>query len=263
MRKYLFIIRLSLLELLEYRVNIPVRSAAYIINIGLNLLLWVAVTKVKGGIFGYDTHEILLYYLFLFTILPLVVSGTDFAETIGRDIKEGNINRILVKPISPLGYYATAGVSQRINDFLVLSPVIIIILFLTGFPTTFSLSAIPGLLLTALIAIIIDHALMGSIGLIAFWTTQIVWIANFIRQIFNLFSGVRFPLNFFPLLIVNFLSFTPIYFLAYFPAGVFLGKIGDSILREFTVGIFWVVALSIIYSRLWSRGLRRYEGVSQ
>jgi ABC-2 type transport system permease protein len=171
--------------------------------------------------------------------------------------------KVLIKPVSPVFYYATVGIAQRLKDFLSLSPIIILIMLSIGLPSSFSFAVILKIALAAFVALVIDHTLMGTIGLVAFWTTQIIWLSNFIRQIFNLISGARFPVNFFPIILVTFLSFTPLYFLAYFPAAIFLGKLGDSIGREFIIGIFWTVALTTLYLALWKRGLKRYEGSSQ
>lgn len=260
--KYLYIIRASLLELLEYRTNLLVRSVNYGISLSFNLFLWLAVFSLKGDLFGYSRDQMIMYYVFLSLVIPLVNAGVDFPLRIGWDIKNGDLNKVLTKPIEPLVYYGAYAVSQRLKDFVVLAPLTLVVAAFFGLTLGASTQTLVTTLLFLVLAFCLSHLVMGIVGVLAFWTTEINWASNLLMRIIGLFSGVQFPLNFFPPVMVGFLSWTPLYYLFFLPVALFLGKSDLSVLPGFVVAITWVLGLLIVFLYLWKRGVKRYEGVA-
>lgn len=261
--KYLYLIRTSLLELIEYRVNIPARSAGFLINLFLTLFLWLAVTGVNGEIFSYSREEIVLYYLFLSGVLPLVIGGVDFSQRVGWDIKNGDLGGILLKPVTPFRYYTSLAVSERIKDFVTTVPLVV----LAGVMFRTQLKLVPTNVLLLLISLtftfVLSHLFMGIVGLMAFWTTEINWTSTFIGQVITLFSGVRFPVSFYSKQILGLVGVTPFLYFGFFPAEIFLKRNTGNFVFPFFVQVFWVSFLFLALNYLWKRGIKRYEGSSQ
>lgn len=261
--KYLYLIRVSLLELLEYRANLPIRSFAFIINLSLTLFLWLAVTGSRPQIFGYSRNDLFLYYLFMSAVLPLVIGGNDLAQKVGGDIKSGDLNGILLKPVKPLHFYGAISLSERLKDFITIFPLVILVGIFAHIQIHLTTTTIFILLASLLATFILNHLFMAIVGLIAFWTTEIGWTGAFVTQIINLFSGVRFPTNFYPLAISTFISLTPIYYFGFFPTSIFLQNGPIDIPTAFVIQIIWSIILLAVLSTLWKRGLAIYEGASQ
>jgi len=261
--KYLYLFRTSLLEIIEYRANIPARSLAFIINLSLTLLLWLAVTGVKGEIFSYSRNEIIYYFLFLSAILPLVIGGGDFAQKIGSDIKNGDLGGILLKPVTPFRYYLSLAVSERIKDFITTLPLVFIVYLFIQINVSLEFRDVLILFLSLAFTFALNHLFMAMIGLMGFWTTEIGWTSTFIVQVINLFSGVRFPINFYPQMIFNLIGITPFLYFGYFPASIFLKRNITNMGTAFLVQFIWLVTLFILLKRIWSIGIKRYEGASQ
>lgn len=261
--KYLYLIRTSLLELVEYRANIPARSVAFVINLSLTLFLWLAVTGVKKEIFSYARSDIILYYLFLSAVLPLVTGGVDFSQRIGYDIKNGDLGGILLKPVTPLRYYMSLAISERAKDFLMTFPLVVLIG--VAFHIRFSLGVSNAILLVAslLFTFLLNHLFMAIVGLVAFWTTEIGWTSTFIGQVISLFSGVRFPTNFYPSAVLAMVGMTPFLYFGFFPAEIFLKGGAPNLAQAFLVQSGWLIFLFVALRYVWLKGLKRYEGASQ
>ena len=263
MRKYLYLARTSFLEIFEYKANLPAKSFAFIVNLSLTLILWLAVTGNKSEIFSYTRSDLILYYLFMAGILPLVMGGGDVAQKIGNDIKTGDLGGILLKPVRPSYYYGSISIAERLKDFVTVAPIVFVVWLAAGFSKSITPDNILLIIVSLFFTFILNHLFMALVGLVAFWTTEISWTSTFVAQVVNLVSGVRFPTNFYPAAIVSLIGLTPFLYFGFFPASIFLQKETINLLFAFSVQLFWVIALLIVLKHYWLKGLKIYEGAAQ
>jgi ABC-2 type transport system permease protein len=122
-------------------------------------------------------------------------------------------------------------------------------------PATFA-GYVAALLLGFLIGFFFDTAL----GMAGFWfleVSSLLWVVNTLNYFI---SGQMFPLDLLPPFWVALLKALPFQYLAYFPAVVFLGKVGGAELaRQLVIELVWVVVLLGLARLLYDRGLRRYS----
>ena len=97
-----------------YRWNYFLRALFGLIPLAGTVFLWSAVFKERGGeLHGYDYGSMIYYYLLIILVSNLVTPTEDEWQ-IAADIREGQINSFLTKPMSYLGYRFSIFLSGRL-----------------------------------------------------------------------------------------------------------------------------------------------------
>src|SRR6476646_3793826 len=129
MRKYLIVFNLGLQNTFVYRWNYFLRAVFGLIPLAGTVFLWRAVFKEPGGgMHGY-TYGSMIYYYLLTIVVSNLVTPTEDEWQIASDIREGQINSFLTKPLNYLGYRFSIFLSGRLVFTAVTIPPIALILF--------------------------------------------------------------------------------------------------------------------------------------
>src|SRR3954470_7949733 len=104
-RKYLKILRISLIERLTYRADFFVTTFFRFLPLVTTFLLWEAIYAGSGKkeIAGYTRND-MIAYLLLVQISRMFSSMPGLATGIARDIRDGNLKKYLLQPIDMLWY---------------------------------------------------------------------------------------------------------------------------------------------------------------
>jgi ABC-2 type transport system permease protein len=102
--KYISVFNLGLQNTFVYRWNYFLRALFGLIPLAGTVFLWSAIFKERGGgLHGYDYGSMIYYYL-LAILVSNLVAPTEDEWQIAADIREGQINSLLTKPMSYLAY---------------------------------------------------------------------------------------------------------------------------------------------------------------
>ena len=169
-----------------------------------------------------------------------------------------------MKPINYLFYRFSLFVSNRLLYTTVTLPVVIGI-FLAfrrylQWPSEWQIWLLA--LLSVGLAALLQFLIAFSVALLAFWMLEISTVV-FILYSFEFFlSGHMFPLGFLPPPIREALNWTPFPYELYFPISIFMAKVsGAGLWKGLAIQALWVIIIAILATRLWHRGLRRYQAV--
>src|SRR5436853_736650 len=114
MRKYLVVFNLGLQNTFVYRWNYFLRAIFGLIPLAGTVFLWRAVFKEPGGgMHGYNYGSMIYYYL-LTIVVSNLVTPTEDEWQIASDIREGQINSFLTKPVNYLAYRFSIFLSGRL-----------------------------------------------------------------------------------------------------------------------------------------------------
>ncbi len=266
MGKYLHVLSIGLQNTLVYRVNFLFRAAFSLIPLAATLFLWRAIYAGKAPgelINGYTLAQMTSYYL----VLTLVDAFTAVAEDdwqIAADIKDGQISQFLLKPIDYLRYRVCLYASGRVTyTTCALVPVaLFIICQRDGFVGPADWGALGLTFLATLLAGLLQFFIAYTVAMLAFWVLD---VSTFIFTQFafeHIASGHLFPLDILPPWLAQALLLTPYPYLAYFPVGVYLGRItGPALWQGLAVQTFWVGAGYVLARFIFNRGLRKYSAV--
>ena len=101
--KYLTVFNIGIQNTFVYRWNYFLRALFGLIPLAGTVFLWRAIFQERGGgLHGYDYGSMIYYYLLTLLVANLVTPTEDEWQ-IASDIREGQINSLLTKPMSYLG----------------------------------------------------------------------------------------------------------------------------------------------------------------
>jgi ABC-2 type transport system permease protein len=212
---------------------------------------------------GYSLAGMISYYL-LVTIVDALTAVTDDDWQIAGDIKDGNINQFLLKPIDYMAYRLCLFFSGRsIYVFVAALPVGLFILYERQY---FVLPA-SGLhfvifLVATFLTALLQFFMSYTMALLAFWVLEVSTFIFILFAFEYIGSGHMFPLDILPGWISGILKFTPFPYQMFFPTSVYLGRVnGTELWTGLGIQLFWVLAFYGLGQFVWSRGIRKYTAV--
>src|ERR1700731_5031143 len=136
MKKYLTVFNLGLQNTFVYRWNYFLRAAFGLIPLAGTVFLWRAIFNERGaGLHGYDYGSMIYYYLLMILVSNLVTPTEDEWQ-IAADIREGQINALLTKPMSYLAYRFSIFLSGRlVFTFVTILPIALILFYFRDYLT--------------------------------------------------------------------------------------------------------------------------------
>jgi len=262
--KYLKAFEIGIQNTFVYRWNFFLRSLFGIFPLLGTIFIWRAIFEARGsGISDFDFATMVFYFL-LVLFLDNLIAPTDDEWQVATDIRDGQMNGFIVKPINYLFYRFSLFVSNRLLYTAVTLPVVIGIFFMfrryLQWPADWEIWALA--LLSVGLAGLLQFLIAFSVALLAFWMLEISTVV-FILYSFEFFlSGHMFPLGLVSPPIREVLNWTPFPYELYFPISIFMAKAsGVTLWKGLAIQASWVMIMWIVAARLWRRGLRRYQAV--
>src|SRR6188768_440776 len=112
--KYLSVFNTGLQNTFVYRWNFILRSLFALVPLAGTIFIWKALFHTRGqDIQGYDFGQ-MVYYFMVVLLVDNLVTPTDDEWSIATEIREGQINNFLSKPVDHLAYRASIFLSSRI-----------------------------------------------------------------------------------------------------------------------------------------------------
>src|SRR5438552_16778546 len=182
------------------------------------------------------------YYL-LVTLVDMLTAVNEDDWQIAADIKDGNINHFLLKPIDYLSYRLCLFLAGRLTYTLVaFLPVTLFILVQRDFfvpPAswaTFGWFA-ASLVLTGLLQFFMSF----TMALLAFWVLEVSTFIFILFAFEYIAGGHLFPLDILPPLLAQAIEFTPFPHQILFPVNIYCGQTdGATPCQGLCAHVFWV-----------------------
>ena len=261
-RKYLNILRASLIERLTYRGDFLLGTILRFLPMVTTILLWQAIFKgsEKSKLDVFSEKE-LIAYLLLTNISRMFSSMPGLSGTIAQSIRDGSMKKYLLQPLDMIGYLVSYRAAHK-TAYIATSALPYAGLFLAcasyfdGFPDVGTLAVY---FLSLVMAFVVGFFFECAMGMVGFWfleVTSLLWVVNTL----NFFiSGQMLPLDLLPPFWVMVLKALPFQYLAYFPAAIFLGKVqGAALWQGLLAQAAWGLVLIALARWLYARGLRHY-----
>jgi len=267
--KYWVILSTRTQEDMAYRANYVFGAIFRFLPLVTLIYLWYAVyhsSKVVGGdmtIGGMSFKDMIAYNALMYVARGFSsVPGT--TSDISKDIKDGLLNRYLIKPISYLWYQVMYRLAHKLVFWyiaLLTFPPIFFLLrhYFSHVPTIWEVAAFVVSLFTAFS---IGMLFCSIIGMLAFWFLEISTFLFVIMMIEFFLSGMMIPLNILPASMQPFLTWSPFGYEGYWPCMVLMGKVPqDHLLPMLGIGFSWVLVFYALSRIIWKIGLKRYSAV--
>ena len=200
-QKYLTVFNLGIQNTFVYRWNYFLRALFGLIPLAGTVFLWRAIFQERGGgLHGYDYGSMIYYYL-LTLLVSNLVTPTEDEWQIASDIREGQINSFLTKPMSYLAYRFSIFLSGRLvyhrgHDSADRAHLSLLPQLTSRCPpnlTTY-ICAFISLLMAAFIQFFITY----SLAMMAFWILEISTIVFIVYSFEYFLGGQMFPIDIMP-----------------------------------------------------------------
>ncbi|MBV8968706.1 MAG: ABC-2 family transporter protein [Verrucomicrobia bacterium] len=258
---YLKVFDVSLQNTFVYRWNFLFRSLFGLLPLLGTIFIWGAIFEAKGEAIGSFDFGAMVYYFLLVMFLNGLITTTDDEWQVATDIREGQLNAYLIKPIDYMIYRFSLFAGNRLLYTVVTLPVVVLLFFTFRnfliFPTNLQHWILS--LVSIVLAGLLQFFISFSIALLAFWVLEISTFVFIIYSFEYFLSGQMFPLTMMPSRLQEALLWTPFPYEMYFPVTLFMGRIpADQIARGLTIQAIWVLIAFAGARVFWHKGLRRY-----
>jgi len=242
-------------EGLYYRFDLLLYIFNYIVEITVYTFVWLAIYNSGSQVADMNFNEITTYYILVISLNPIIFWGIN--EILGEAIREGEILRELLNPISYFNYYFGIRIGELIESSIVgiLTFIICSLIFKVLLPSSL-LNLIFFILLISL-AILVVYFFELILGIIAFYTNSIWGIEMFKRAILSIFSGMIATIVLFPDFLQKIANFLPFKDCIYTPVNIYFGKLETlEIIKVIFKQCIWIIILYIIAKILFKKAIK-------
>jgi ABC-2 type transport system permease protein len=258
---YLATMRMAVSEQFQYRTANYFYMLGMIAEPVIYLVVWTTIADQQGGsVNGLSAGYFAAYYIVWTLVRNMnIVFGAPYWE---HRIREGDLNRDLLRPILPLHYDIAYFAGWK---------VVVIVLWI---PLAFALSLLfdPSLspnaqqIATFAIAIwgayLIRTMFQESLGMLCFWTTRGAAIFDLYMATELLLSGRLVPMPLMPDWVQEISRFLPFQYAFYFPINSLIGDLsGPELLRGLGAQLLWILIGFGIFRVAWRFAIRHYSAV--
>src|SRR5438309_5229391 len=206
----------------------------------------------------------MIYYYLLTILVSNLVVPTEDEWQIAGDIREGQINALLTKPMSYLAYRFSIFLSGRlVYTAVTLPPIVLIFVYFRHYITppehaiTYVFTTV-SILMSALIQFFITY----SLAMMAFWILEISTIVFIVYSFEYFLGGQMFPIDIMPARIQAAMKWLPFYYELFCPIAIFLGRLkGADLLQALVIQTGWLFLAWAWANYMWKRGLGHYQAV--
>ena len=254
MKKYFSIGKINFLNNINYFSEFFFKAVFILLILFIFTNIWKTIYTGKVAIEGF-TIAMMIWYLLMTE--SIVTSASPIVKDVNKEIQSGDVAYQLNKPYNYVFYNLSKSLSHRIIGFIVTFAIGTILIYLMVGGISFSWITLPFLIITILLALILDFFMMMSIALLAFWfedTNSFRWIYD---KILFTIGGMLVPIEIFPKWLASISSILPFSFVAYHPAKLFVNFDMTNFLRVIGIQLEYTILFLGIAMIIYKIGARR------
>ena len=242
-------------EGLYYRFDLLLYIFNFIIEITVYVFIWLAIYNNGNQILGMSFEQVTTYYILVVSLSPIINWGIN--EIMGNAIREGEILRELLNPLSYFSYYFGIRMGELIESIIVGILTFGICGWLFGVLFPAGILNFVLFIIVVFLAVVVVYFFELMIGMTAFYTNSIWGVEIFKRAIFSIFSGMIAPITLFPELLQKIANILPFKDFIYTPINIYLGQLSNiEILQVVLKQCVWIVLLYVVAKILFNKAVR-------
>lgn len=250
---YIYKWKMQMQVCLTYRFEVFASMITKLLLITANIFLWKCVYTQQGDISGINQNQMITYTVISACLSVMYQCGVQ--NTLNKDVREGNIATLLIKPYNLMGGYFAEDIGTIfVESFSVVLPILVICMLLFSVSAPVSFEAAVLFFLSYVLGFFILWFLSALVGMFTFVTMELGNMGVVKDMIVLILSGSMIPIWFFPKKVEEILMKTPFPYTYQTPLGLYIGKISlQEGLRQILIQIFWVIILAGILAVTWKK----------
>lgn len=227
------------------------------------LALWTAVARTSPVVASsgrtFDSKEFVAYFLSAFIVRQLTSSWA--AWEMNFEVRSGALSMRLLRPMSPIVWYAIENIAAIPMRLIVAVPVAVIMVVVAGVQqlpkSAWGWGAFAASLLGAWLITLLVNVCIGSLSLYLQSSIKVMdlWLASYF-----LLSGYLFPLELLPSWLQTVVGYLPFRYQMGLPIEMLNSMHGSAdAVRLLAAQWGFVVGLFVLMQLLWRGGLRRFS----
>ena len=260
---YGYVFAMGMQKAMAYRADFFLSLASCIFPIIMQVYLWTALYAAGAADTNGYTYEQMILYTLLAGITSRIVA-TGFENDVARDIKDGGLNKYLIKPVHYGGYCFAefAGSKAVAVVFLLLVAAAVLGGASAWLGMPFDLLRLGLYGASLVLAVVLNFSIFFSIALLGFWLTEISQLFGTISIVIMVISGGVFPLDIFGPAAAAAASILPFGYTTQFCVNIVNGQLTmNQIGLGFLAQLGWIAVFTALHTLLWRQGARHYTAV--
>lgn len=257
MRKYIFIFKATLIESLQYIMNVLLGFISFFMMLFVFLCLWNYLYSDSVNLINGYTMQQMIWYVIFTEILWFGSRNKSLTTQITTDIKSGTIAYGINKPYHYILFIIAKHLGEiTIKMLLFLGAGILIGCTFVGMIPNFHYYQIPYILLSTFFGIMINAFIRMIISVLSFWIEDSLpfhWIYDKLIIVI----GMLFPIEMFPSWAQPAIRWSPIYVVTYGPAKLII-DFSQEVFHQVLLAqmIYFLVTLILLFT-MFQRGVKK------
>ncbi len=270
MIKYLSILRINWIHALEYRANALIGLFAILSGLFIEYQIWSLIFDsnnseiIMAGSSKALTFQELIVFIFLSIIVGQLKSSWVTSSQMILEIRQGLINKYLIRPISYFWYHFMMFVG--VNSLYIMVYISLLVAFVFIYPGILfnSLISIIGFGISLLLSIYLSYCIYFIMVCFAFWFGEVRSIVVAYNLGMLMISGQYIPIRLFPENILSIIQWTPIPYLVDIPVSIATGLIQyQEWIMHIGFALIWCIILTSTSLLIYRLGIKGYEAYGQ
>lgn len=254
MKKYIHIGKINFLNNIQYLAEFLFKAVFILLILFIFANIWRTIYSGIPVIEGF-TLAMMMWYLLMTE--SIVTSSPQIVKDINKEIQSGEIAYQLNKPYNYVLYHLSRTFSYRLIGFVMTFVIGAVLIYAMAGGIEFSFLTVPFLIITIILAFVLDFFMLVSIALLAFWledTNSFKWIYD---KILFTIGGMLVPLEIFPDWLAKLSLALPFSFVAYHPAKLFVDFSMPLFLQTLGIQFGYILLFTGIAFIIYRLGVRR------
>jgi ABC-2 type transport system permease protein len=257
MRKYFFVFKATLIESLQYVINILLGFITFFMILFVFINLWEYIYSDSANLIsGYSMKQMIWYVIFT-EIMWFGGGNKTLNRQISNDIKSGTIAYGINRPYHYLFYIIAKHLGEiSIKLFLFLGAGLAIGYAFIGSIPGFALYQLPFVLISLFLGIMINSFIRMAISVLSFWiedSTPFHWIYDKIILVI----GTMFPVEMFPAALQPIIRYSPIFVVTYGPAKLMIDFGWEKLVQVLlSQTVYFIVTLFLLFA-FYQKGVKK------
>ncbi len=257
MRKYYTIYKATLIDRLQYSLNLLFGMITFFILLFVFANLWDYIYSDTANLISGYSKEQMIWYIIIAEIIWFGTRNRTLTNQISEDIKNGGIAYGINKPYHYIAYIVAKHLGEISIQFILFSGAGLIIgaLFVGNIPSL-KLYQLPLVLLSLLLGIFVNTFLRMTISILSFWIEDCLpfhWIYDKLLIV----VGTMFPIEMFPLWLQPVIRVTPIFVVTYGPSKLVIDYSLPIALKVIAFQLIYLVVTLFFLLLLYRRGVKK------